>query len=348
MSEVGLKLSVNYRQEFLTPFFNFVQSAESFYVVGGASVGKTRILDYLEDSDVQKHYLGEKASRLWLIRVDLDRLSTQHEPWKFFELLLNSIVLESSKHENNAIRTDLVDLNGKVIQGHDLLLAQRFFEMAVNRLCQEFDLKLCFMLDEFDESYKNFSRETFSQLRAVRDANKNRVLYAIFLRSLPERLRPSRDNESFFELFSYNKIGLGPYSKVDTLQILQQLESRRNYPLTPAQRERLYEASGGHIGLAKACLGILIENPQALQSIGTAGWLDWFGRQPANIEECRKIWDGLDQDEKDSLLAFATGDQSKISIDATKLLFMKGLLHTSDTGNSFFSPVFGQYVHTQA
>ncbi len=335
----------HFRHEVLTRFFNYVQSAESFYVVGGASMGKTRLLDFLTKEDVQRHYLGEKSPQTWLIRVDMNRLSIKNEPWAFYELLLSSIVLESTKHEDqNRIRAELIELDARVIQGHDLLLALRCFEMAVNRLCQVFDLRLCFMLDEFDEAYKNLPRETFSQLRAVRDANKNLVSYAVFLRNLPERLRLTRENESFYELLSRNMLGLGPYTKPDTMQILQQLELRRDYSLTPAQRERLYEASGGHIGLIQAFLSILIERPESAQKIGTPGWVEWFGGQPASVEECRKLFEGLDQDEMDSLLAFATNSSPQTSNTVTNLLFTKGLLRKDGNDLTLFSPVFGQYI----
>lgn len=338
---------INLRQELLTRFFNYIKSTESFYVVGGASMGKTRLLDFLTQEEVQKHYLGEASSRTWLVRVDTNRLSIKNEPWAFYELLLSSIVLELTKHQDkNNIRGELVDLDARVIQSHDLLLALRFFEMAVNRLCQVFGLKLCFMLDEFDEAYKHLPRETFSQLRAVRDANKSSVSFAVFLRNLPERLRSTRDNESFYELMSRNMLGLGPYSRTDTLQILQNLEARRGHPLTPAQRDRFYEASGGHIGLIQAFLGLVIEHPEEADKIGTPGWMDAFGSHPASIEECRKLCEGLDKDEMDCLLAFAKGNPLQTSDTATKLLFTKGLLQEKDQGTSFFSPVFEQYIRT--
>ncbi len=349
MLEIGPELSINFRQEILTPFFNYVRSAESFCVVGGAGMGKTRLLDYLMKEKVQKHYLGEQSSRFLLIRVDLNRLFVQNEAWAFYELMLSSIVDALGRRENDSIKSELVDLIAKVFQSRDSLLALRFFEMAINRLCQGLDLKLCIMLDEFDEAYKSFSHEMFSQLRAVRDTNKNRISYVVFLRTLPERLRPTgNDNESFYELLSRTMLGIGPYTIEDTLQILQQLEARRNYSLTPARREQLAKASGGHIGLLQAFLSILIENSRATHEIDTEGesGIKWFSQQPASVEECRKMWEGLDQDERSSLLGFAAGDQTQKSTPAEKLLFAKGLLQTSGNVTSFFSPVFGQYVRT--
>ena len=299
-------------------------------------------------ADVQKHYLGEKSAQFWLIRVDMNRLSIKNEPWAFYELLLSSIVLELVNHDiDDNIRTELVDLDSRVIQNKDQLLALRFFEMAASRLCQAFDLRLCFLLDEFDEAYKTLPREIFSQLRAVRDANKNRVAYGIFLRKIPEKLRVPIDNESFYELLSRNMLGLGPYSKADMLQIVQQLEARREFPLTPAQRERFYEASGGHVGLVQGMLSIVIEVPQAIEKVGLSGWIEGFGRQPACEEECRKIWEGLEDDEQAGLLAFVKGEQNKTPISVTKLLFAKGLLQTSENGTVVFSPIFEQYLRTK-
>lgn len=347
MSRTGNQYSINYRQEILTPIFDFMKSGESFYVIGGASMGKTRLLDHLTREEVQKNYLKDETSPFWLIRVDMNRLPIKEEPWAFYELLLSSIVLELGNHEEiDNLRTELVDLDSKVIQGHDLLLALRFFEMAVNRLCQVYDLRLCFLLDEFDEAYKNLARETFNQLRAVRDANKYRVSYGIFLRNLPERLRPAPDNESFYELLSRNMLGLGPHSKEDTLEIIQNLELRRNYPLTPAQRERLYEASGGHVGLILAFLSVLMENREAIHKLGAPGWIEWFGQQTVSIEECRKIWEGLAPDERDGLSIFAEADNTQIPASTAKLLSAKGLLVTIDEAPHFFSPVFEYYVQS--
>ena len=345
MAQIGNQYAIGYRQEILKPIFKHIQSGESFYVVGGASMGKTRLLDHLMRQDVQESYLKEEASHFWLIRVDLNRLPIKEEPWAFYELLLSSIVLELGSHEEiDNLRTELTDLDAKVIQSHDLLLSLRFFEIAVNSLCQVYDLKLCFLLDEFDETYKNLARETFNQLRAVRDANKYRVSYGIFLRNLPERLRPSPDNESFYELLSRNMLGLGPHSRQDTLEIIQNLELRKDYSLTPVQRERLYELSGGHVGLILAFLSVLMENKDAVQQLGAPGWIEWFGRQPVSIEECRKIWEGLAQDEREGLSVFLKAGHTRIPAATAKLLSAKGLLVKTDKSPCFFSPVFEYYV----
>jgi hypothetical protein len=345
MPETERPQSLDYRKEVLAPLFRYVRSSESFYVLGAASMGKTRLLDFLKRPEVPKHYLGEKADKHWLIRVDLNRLPVKDENWAFYELLLSSILLNANNHENiENLSEEIAKLDAQIIEQRDQLLALRFFEWEVNRLCQVYDLRLCFLFDEFDDAYSELPREIFRQLRAVRDANKTRLSFGLFLRNLPEHLRPPADNESFYELLSRNWIGLGPYTRQDALDMIQLLETRRGYSLTDAQREKLYEASGGHPGIIQAILGILIDTPLSSQKFDTLGWREWLSWQPTVMEECRKIWEGLSEDEHDGLKAFARGGFDKIAPPVEKLLFAKGLLSREGGDAKFFSRLFEQYV----
>lgn len=350
MSEADYQPVRDYRKEILEPMFGYINGAESFYVVGGPSMGKTRLLDFLMREEVQKHYLKEKdGGEVWLIRVDMNRLSVRDEPWAFYELLLNSTLLELSYHKTLEERKqEFWDINTKVIESHDLLLALRYFELVVNILCQEYNIGLCFLLDEFDKTYGSLSTDTFSQLRAIRDANKYLVIYGIFLRDLPERLRPlpDPDNEDFYELISRNMLGLGPYSKADTLEIIRKLEQRRGLQISQFQRDRLYEASGGHIGLVQVLLTILMEDEPLFQKLGSTGWLEWLSQLQMSKEESRKIWIGLSKDEQDGLSAFLKGNYFNIPDPVSKLLRAKGLIRKVNNAPCLFSPIFEHYVRS--
>ena len=98
MLEIGPQHTLEYRQEVLSRVFQYVQSADLFYVIGAASMGKTRLLDFLMRADVQKHYLGERAHQHWLIRVDLNRMPVHDPGWSFYELLISSILLDLHNH----------------------------------------------------------------------------------------------------------------------------------------------------------------------------------------------------------------------------------------------------------
>jgi len=361
---------IEFRKDVLKRFFDYVKMGVSFYVIGAPSVGKTRLMDFLmgddpdvlcitqgEDRDrVKKHYLveAELASQTWLARVDMNRMRRENDwGFLFFELLLHTVLLacnrckptEQIKAEQiKEIKEELAGLDSQVIESKDALKAHRFFEMAVNMLCQSYGIKLCILFDEFDETYQKMPREVFAQLRAIRDANKQRMSYALFLRNLPEKLRDPLENESFYELISHNMIGLGPYSREDSLRVIRQFEQRRQYPLSDETREWLYNYSGGHPGLIQALLDLLKEHPRAAAQMSNP---EWYANQEKVREEFRKIWAGLLEEEQDGLLEFARGRQTSMPPSTGKLLVAKGLLKPVDNRMNFFSPLMGDWLSKQ-
>jgi hypothetical protein len=362
---VEAQLKLDYRKDILVSFFDNIKSGDSFYVVGAPSMGKTRLMDFLmgdnqifapgQDSEfdrdmVKKYYLGEiQAAMTWLIRVDLDRMSHEYNwTFSFYELLLSAVLFSCSKQPQTTqiveIKTALASLDSQVLQSKDPLIAHRYFELAMNKLCQEYQIKLCFMFDEFDEAYKNMPREVFAQLRAIRDANKYRLFYALFLRNLPETLRRSTDNEGFYELISRHPIGLGPFNRTDSLRVIAEIEVLRNCRLSTDQHERLVVASGGHPGLLNALFGILKENNGTAQ---ISGW-DWYFSQEAVREEFRKLWNGLTDEEKVGLKTFAHGNIKDLKPLARKILVAKGLLKPDGLSLNYFSPLLPLFLETVA
>jgi hypothetical protein len=340
------KHNLSYRQDILVDFSNYIQSGDSFFLIGAASMGKTRLIDFVMRSDVQKHYFGAEAVGTWLIRVDLNRLCGT-EDWNFYELLLSAMMLNCNQYENadlDKIQAKLVDLDSKVIESHDFLRALRFFELAVNMLCQSYKINMCFLFDEFDEQYKTMNHKLFSQLRAVRDANKNRVCYGLFLRNLPEKLRTYNDVESFRELFGSRMIGLKPYSLQDTLQVIQQLESRKQVPIPIERREWIFTASGGHPGLIVALVDVFIANPQAANKMADYGW---FVEQKSIADECKKLWNGLLDEERSGLLALARGSFGNVPMSTRALLNVKGLIRNQNERAAFFSPLLEKFIISQ-
>ena len=357
---------IEYRKEVLKPFFDFIKTGESSFVIGAPSVGKTRLMDFLMGDDpdavrqgitpdrerVKVHYLGQElAGRVWLPRVDMNRLRTEHDwGFNFFELLLNAVLLACTRSQPSddtaRIQEALAALDSEVIESKDALKAHRLFEMAVTMLCHSYNIRLCFLFDEFDETYQTMPRELFAQLRSVRDANKYLVSYALFLRNLPDKLRTPTENESFYELISRNMIGIGPFTRQDTFHVLGQLETRHEISLTPDQREWLYELSGGHPGFIQALVKSLKNARQ--RTFTRLPTLDWYTQQEFTLEESRKIWIGLLPDETQGLRDFVHGKQSEIPAATRKLLLTKGMLiENVDKSLRVFSPLFAYWLSKQ-
>jgi len=340
-SNAGDEHQMSYRQEILSNFFGFVKNTDSFYVIGAASMGKTRLLDFLMRNDVQEHYLRDESNKTWLIRVDLNRMPVlDNWGFYFFELLLSSVVLccIGRQNTNEEIMKELVGLDSELIKSRDVLSALRYFEWEVGKICQKYGIKLCFLFDEFDDAYRKIPPEVFAQLRAVRDANKNHLLYVMFLRVPPKKLRTNNDNESFYELLSRNAIGIGPYGMTDTLNIIQHLEEDWDMKLTPETKEKLGLASGGHPGMIKALMS-LVRDPAVANKLENKDWLPWLCEQKIILEECEKIWLGLEKDEKIALKTLFQGDKNMDS-SMEDLLNLMGIIK----GGRAFSPFFEYYL----
>lgn len=347
MLEIGPKHGLSYRQDILLKLFGYIESADSFYVIGAASMGKTRLMDHIMRAEVQKHYLSERAASTWIVRVDLNRMPDKKN-WNFYELLISSLMLSCSNHAEqediDVIQSKLVELDTQVIESRDFLRALRLFELAVNMLCQHYELRLCFLFDEFDEMYSDLPRELFAQLRAIRDSNKNRLCFGIYMRHLPERLRAYNDIESFRELFSHRMIGLTPYNLQDATQMILQLEARKQANFAADRRDWIFIQSGGHPGMISALVDLFLNNPQADQKTSQ---ISWFADQQGIMDECEKIWKGLNPDEHAALFALATGSFQSVSVSAKASLRLKGLVLQQNAGDKFFSPLFERYIISQ-
>lgn len=351
----------NYREETLIPFFKYVKSGKSFYVIGAPSAGKTRLMDFMMGDDpdmlrdevdvdrdwVKAQYMGEKAaSKIWLARVDMNRMRYENDwGFQFYELLLHTVLLACNKSKptdkTQMLKQELAAYDAQVIQSKDALTAHRLFEMAMTQICHTHKIQICFLFDEFDDTYKTMPREVFAQLRAIRDANKYCISYVLFLRNLPEKLRDPLDNEGFFELISRNMLGMGPFSPQDRLHIIEQLEERREYKLDRNTREWLSANSGGHPGLIHALFAILKEQTRSAERLQD---LEWFARQDLVREEFRKLWAGLLDEEQAGLTEIARGNLSAMSPETGKLLLAKGLIKPSGGRMIFFTPLFGYWL----
>lgn len=339
MLELGPQHSLSYRKELLAPLFSRIRSAESCAVVGAASMGKTRLLDFIMRPDVQQNYLGELADQTLFVRVDCN-LMYQSNMWGFYELLMMSLAEACGQQtESSLMRPQINNLQAQVIATENALMALRFFQLVVFQLCNEKNFRLCFLLDEFDKPYRELDEQVFAHLRAVRDANKNRLCYMLFLRSMPQHLRDPQVCEGFYELFSRSMIGLTPYTNQDLSVVLEQYEVRLQQPFSPQTKARMLSLSGGHPGLLRAIFDIAGEqtgNPACLEDTG------WLAGQPRVAEECRKLWEGLTQPERLGLIQVAR--QVEVQPDVLDALKLRGLVQARGGRDEIFTPLLAVYV----
>lgn len=340
-TEFGPEHSTTYRQELAAPLFARIQSRESCAVIGAASMGKSRMLQFILRSDVRAHYLGSADATTLLVWIDCNRMAS-FSSWGLHELLLTGLLEACIEHPvARAQRATLTQLRREAIVERNKLLAQRNVELALQIFCQELKLQVCFILDEFDEAYRTLSARALASLRALRDRHKYQVNYVLLLRHHPMHLRAPDDCEAFYELISRSLLGLQPYTTTDARQVLEQLMTRRGHELqsyATAIIDQLLTYCGGHPGLLVALLDVLI----------TDGKLptDW-SREAKVQEECRKLWDGLRREERETLHRIAQGVETDFR--QRESLQLKGIVREVRPGQSqLFSPIFADYATRQA
>jgi len=342
MPEIGPIHPLTYRQEIAAPLFDLLRASESSAVISPASMGKSRLLQFLLRPDVQQHYLAETAATTWLVLVDCQRRAEISE-WGLYELLLTSLTEAVGDRLDPALRNWFNDLHREAIISSNALLARRYVELMARVLCREHGLKLCFIFDEFDEIYGIVPPSALANLRALRDADRYSLCYLLMVRDHPARLRSPSDNEGFYELVSRSILGLKPYTEADARRVIAQLVARRRHVITENQENALLQLSGGHPGLLVALFDVLLHPEAGFPDEDLTGWAL---AQPQVVEECRKLWNGLAQDEQLALSRLAQGIGAAYAL--RELLTLKGLIQPIERDEvRLFSPVFREYVLTQ-
>jgi hypothetical protein len=151
------------------------------------------------------------------------------------------------------------------------------------------------------------------------------------------------ENESFYELLTHRMIGLGPYTHDDGIKVIQQIEARKQYELSPKNRELFYKASGGHPGLINALFNHQLNMPSGMEQIEDPSWII---NQGIIKEECNKIYSSLSNNEQQGLLAYIKNNS--IPQQTLKILTAKGLLQNQNATFEIFSPIFDIYLREKA
>ncbi len=342
--EIGPTHPVTYRAETLTPVFALLPAGESAAVVASASMGKSRLVQFLLREDVAAHYLGDTAERLLLVWIDCNRLG-DFTAWHLYELLLDALLAAVEERPALAnLRDEYRALHLEVIRSENALLAQRIVERFTRALCRDHKLTLCLVLDEFDEAYARLPSQVLAGLRGLRDANKYRLCYLLFARQHPQYLRDPADCEGLYEQFSRNVLYLQPYRPDDARRVIQQLAERRGLDealLSDRVLEEMLALSGGHPGLLVALLSGLADD----RPVNMAGLGMWAQGLAKVHEECRKIYEGLRPDEQAGLRQLANGQAPGYAV--ISLLEDKGLVKGKTTNRVIFSPLFATFARQQ-
>jgi hypothetical protein len=335
-----------YRQEIVTRIMDTIAAGESCSIVGVASTAKSNLFRFLIRPDVRQKYLGESWGEYLFLYIDANSL-TELSEWGLYELLLRRIVEATEGLKIGSQWSKLFnDLYQQAVGPEKRPLARGYLERGVKTLCQRLGFRLVFLFDEFDEIFRQVDTRFFLSLRALRDEHKYRLSYVVATRDELSRIRENiAECESFYELFSLNTYGLGPYNRADAINMVQRLAARRKVKVIDDDTSLLLEVSGRHPGLLRAALWALSDGKMDKSGDIYRQLLD----NPDIQAECSKMWDSIGEDERTALADVATGcELRQLDQGIFQLLRLKGLVMESRADQvTIFCRLFEDFVNQQ-
>jgi DNA-binding winged helix-turn-helix (wHTH) protein len=323
-----------------------VRKGECCSVVGPSNTGKSLLLKSLLTEPVRQR-CAQKGVAL-PIAVFVDCLEAADSEQALYELLLRCILeaLEASGAPGptvNALRT----LYAAVIDDTTDVAIRSTFARSVRQLMREAQTALIVILDEFDDIFRAISPWPLRQLRVLRDRYGSRLCYVVGTSRDLARLRSDPDTYEFRELFQPYTRMLRPLHVADAERFVAYLSRRREDLPSQERVELIVELSGGHPGLMERIYDLLPgvhRGPATPLQDAVAG----LSRQRAIQEECRRLWNELEEEEREGLLAQIRGDELATGTRQRQGLEAKGLVVVREAGGlAIFSPVFEEFVRQE-
>lgn len=334
------------REEDLRYIIDCLRRGQCCSVVGPSNMGKSLLLKSLPTDQVRQVSTRDGGAPTVTVFVDcLEAVDSEHA---FYELLLRRIIdeLEDSRVPASTIGT-LRAMHYEVLRTATDLSVRSLFAASMRELQRWGEVALVLILDEFDDLFSTLPAWPFRQLRALRDAVGANLSYITGTSRRLERLRSDADTYEFRELFHLYTRVLRPLSVEEAERFAAYLAGKSGPPAHADQAAVAIKLSGGHPGLLECIYSVLGRMDRgaevSMQSIAAGLSV----KRPIQAE-CQRLWDELEEEEQEGLLALAGGGEAALDGDKRRALETKGLVSVADAGGpAVFSPVFEEFLTTE-
>ena len=327
------RYAVTYRQNELTLVCNAAREGQSICFLGVAGTGKSNITNFLHHDPYgyKPHYLGKEAGTIHFPVIDGN--TWDRTPEGLWKLLLTALD-EAIEHLDEPLP------DPKITHIYEDQRAFSELKTHIKWLCQEHGQRIMFILDDFDDVIRLGPLSMLEQLNALRsDGNRGLLSYLIFTKRLPHvlgRSHPLQGTSKFYDLFSQQIYALGLYNDEDARQMLHHLNESAGKPLRNQDLPTILTLCGGHARLLK----VVFDLWRAAQP-DTADYVGYFLNKPDVRNECRRVLNGLHEEEQAVALRVVNGQATQADQPVIDHLIRRGLL--ADVGEwVWFSRLFVQ------
>lgn len=351
--------NIDFRKEDVTHITKRWDAAYSCSIIGVSSIGKSNLIQHLNNPEVQKHYLKNKQPTVTIL-VDPHLLGAlpiddSFRFWAGYELMMHRLYLKFYPFDMLEDAELFYQTYQMLQDGSNPLYAHmglRYFELGLEFFFR-LGYRIIFLLDEFEEFLTQMPASFFQSLRGLRDAHKDKLLFTTFSRqplSVLTRNHPQLSRlEAFVELFRGNEWFLTPYEQRDANNMIQSLQKRHEHPIDIKMQNFLLEASGGFAGiLSNSFLAMMEGKPFSLSDPEEA--LQKLLKRDAVKSECVTLWNGLTPEEQ-AILKYVISNNGRFISDensqvALNLLVLKRLVSLNDGKIMIMPPVLKAFIQT--
>lgn len=323
-----------------------IRQGQCCSVVAPSNMGKSLLLKSLPIEEVRQSCAREGAETPIVVFVDcLEAGGGEHA---LYELLLRRMVDELDVPGVPAsIVGTLRAIHDEALRSTRNLTVRSLFATGMRELDRVGKISLVLVLDEFDDVFSRLAPWPFRQLRALRDALGEGLCYVTGTSRRLERLRSDVDTYEFRELFHLHTLVLQPLSEEDSRSFVAHLSGKRGPLPGDDYVAMVIQLCGGHPGLldrAYSLLGVIEPDPGTTSQATAA---EFAVRRPIR-QECQRLWDELEQEEQEGLLALIGGGQPALDAVQQQALESKGLVRRNEEGNlSIFGSIFEAFVRRE-
>jgi hypothetical protein len=262
-----------------------VNAGESTSITGSFRCGKTSILQYVSDSDLQSMLYGDKAANLVFSYLDVGRLGSEFDQAQFWRSALGTLQARISSD----------DMAPALSEAYQVCQDNQFGNYVLEKLIDKIkqaNLRLVLLLDGFDALLHHKvlnSTEFFGGLRQLTTLSKGALALLITGNTSLSQLNKktqhfNRTGSPYFNFM--DEVILGPLAEVEINKLLRLGDDR----FTADDCRFITEIAGGHPYLLQMAASVLWD---AYEDGDKSDDLSQR-RQHVAQEFCSKVIDKLD------------------------------------------------------
>jgi hypothetical protein len=394
------KYSPDWREPVIRAIVKNIDKGECISLIGVGTVGKTHFINFFRQPRQINHHLRRIQSRDNLTADDVlfvpidpngllypgdDDIVAVTRRWTGFELIAASIydrlnqedLRPSLQDRPNGLDKPLEEAVEEIYRDGIFqpdpayqAMAFRFLEDLMRLLFQFTHFKrIVLIFDEFEALFTSMPAQFFTNLRALRDRYRYRLIYMTTSRIELHRI-PFGDNatlndgakdrlnalESFLEIFKV-PVYLGPAHGRDFEQLATVLNNRlRTNPLQQGMYPILQQITAGHAGLLRTVLRRLDDFYQSVPGNVTRNMLqDYLTNDPDIRQECNILLKSCSLSEQEVIRQIVEagsylrldGASRHANYSDTLRLSYKGLLEPVNNDWQIVPPLLRHYVQSE-